>query len=390
MEVLIMNINELKSEFIEMYGEGEIKSFHSPGRVNLIGEHIDYNGGYVFPCALEFGTYACVRVRNDRKVNLASTNFDLKVSVDLDKIEFKEEDDWANYPKGVIKVMKDKGYAVGGMDILISGNIPNGAGLSSSASLELLIGVIVNDLFNNGSIDQVDLVKFGQNAENSFVGVNCGIMDQFAVGMGKKDKAILLNCNTLEYSYANINLGDYCLVIMNTNKRRALNESKYNERRAECDEALEAIKPVKNINALCELSAGEYEEVEHLIAKENVRKRAKHAVYENQRVKDAFNALNEGKLDVFGELLVGSHNSLRDLYEVTGIELDTIVEESLKAEGCIGARMTGAGFGGCAIAVVKKNKVDSFIEAVRSNYTSKIGYEPSFYLSGIGEGTAQI
>lgn len=385
-----MNINELKSEFIEMYGEGEIKSFHSPGRVNLIGEHIDYNGGYVFPCALEFGTYACVRVRNDRKVNLASTNFDLKVSVDLDKIEFKEEDDWANYPKGVIKVMKDKGYAVGGMDILISGNIPNGAGLSSSASLELLIGVIVNDLFNNGSIDQVDLVKFGQNAENSFVGVNCGIMDQFAVGMGKKDKAILLNCNTLEYSYANINLGDYCLVIMNTNKRRALNESKYNERRAECDEALEAIKPVKNINALCELSAGEYEEVEHLIAKENVRKRAKHAVYENQRVKDAFNALNEGKLDVFGELLVGSHNSLRDLYEVTGIELDTIVEESLKAEGCIGARMTGAGFGGCAIAVVKKNKVDSFIEAVRSNYTSKIGYEPSFYLSGIGEGTAQI
>lgn len=385
-----MNINELKSEFISIYGDGEVKSFHSPGRVNLIGEHIDYNGGYVFPCALEFGTYGCVRMRNDRKVNLASTNFDLKVSFDLDKIEYKEEDDWANYPKGVIKIMMDKGYAVSGMDILISGNIPNGAGLSSSASLELLIGVIVNDLFNNGSIDQVDLVKIGQNAENTFVGVNCGIMDQFAVGMGKKDKAILLNCNTLEYSYADVNLGDYSLVIMNTNKRRALNESKYNERRAECDEALEAIKAAKNITALCELTVSEYEEAEPLIAKENVRKRARHAVYENQRVKDAFNALNEGKLDVFGELLVGSHNSLRDLYEVTGIELDTIVEESLKVEGCIGARMTGAGFGGCAIAVVKKDKVDFFIEAVRNNYNSKIGYEPSFYLSGIGEGTTQI
>jgi galactokinase len=390
MEVIEMNINELKGEFIKIYGEGEVRSFNSPGRVNLIGEHIDYNGGYVFPCALEFGTFACVRKRNDRKVNLVSTNFDLKVEADLDNLVYKEEDDWANYPKGVMKIMMEMGYAVNGMDILISGNIPNGAGLSSSASLELLIGVIVNNLFNNKAIDQVDLVKIGQKAENTFVGVNCGIMDQFAVGMGKKDKAILLDCNTLDYSYADVVLGDYSLVIMNTNKRRALNESKYNERRAECDEALEIIKSVKSIGALCELTVEEYKEVEKLLTKENVKNRVEHAVYENQRVKDAFKALNEGKLKEFGELLVGSHNSLRDLYEVTGKELDTIVEESMKAEGCIGARMTGAGFGGCAIAVVKKDCIDAFIETVKENYTSKIGYEPSFYMSGIGEGTQEI
>jgi galactokinase len=385
-----MNINELKDEFIKIYGEGEVRSFHSPGRVNLIGEHIDYNGGYVFPCALEFGTYACVRKRNDRKVKLASTNFELKVEVDLDSLVYKEEDDWANYPKGVMKIMMEKGYAVEGMDILITGNIPNGSGLSSSASLELLIGVIVNNLFNNKAIDQVDLVKIGQRAENVFVGVNCGIMDQFAVGMGKKDKAILLDCNTLDYSYADVVLGDYSLVIMNTNKRRALNESKYNERRAECDEALEIIKTVKNIGALCELTVDEYKEIEKLLTKENVRNRVEHAVCENQRVKDAFKALNEGKLKEFGALLVESHNSLRDLYEVTGKELDTIVEESLKAEGCIGSRMTGAGFGGCAIAVVKKGNIDAFIETVKENYSSKIGYEPSFYMSGIGEGTKEI
>jgi galactokinase len=385
-----MNITELKSEFIKLYGDGEMRSFHSPGRVNLIGEHIDYNGGYVFPCALEFGTFAWVREREDRVVNLATTNFDLKVSVNLDNIVYKEEDDWANYPKGVMKVLLDGGYSVSGMDILFSGNIPNGAGLSSSASLELLMAVIINNLFNEGKIDRVELVKIGQKAENTFVGVNCGIMDQFAVGMGKKDKAILLDCNTLKYDYAEINLGEYSLVIMNTNKRRALNESKYNERRAECDRALEAIKKMKNINALCELTTDEYEKLEHLIEEENVRKRARHAVYENERVKKAYDCLNSGKLKEFGQLLVNSHNSLRDLYEVTGKELDTIVEESLKVEGCIGARMTGAGFGGCAIALVKKDSIENFKVSVSKNYSGIIGYEPSFYLSGIGEGTTEL
>ena len=385
-----MEASQLKEEFLKLYGEGETRTFHSPGRINLIGEHIDYNGGYVFPCALEFGTFGCVRVREDNVVNLASTNFDLKVSVSLDDIEYKEADDWGNYPKGVIKTMQQKGYKVGGMDIFISGNIPNGAGLSSSASLELLTAVIVNDLFNESKIDRVELVKIGQIAENQFVGVNCGIMDQFAIGMGKKNKAMLLDCSTVKYEYAEVNLGNYSLVIMNSNKRRALNESKYNERRAECDEAVENINSVKKINALCELTEEEFEKVEKVIVKENVKKRARHAVYENERVKKAFKCLNEGKLLEFGSLLVQSHNSLRDLYEVTGKELDTIVEEALKAEGCIGARMTGAGFGGCAIAVVEKTSISKFIDTVKKNYTEKIGYAPDFYLSGIGEGTTEI
>ncbi|MBC8059048.1 MAG: galactokinase, partial [Clostridiaceae bacterium] len=262
--------------------------------------------------------------------------------------------------------------------------------LSSSASLELLIGVIVNDIFNEGKIDRVELVKIGQKAENSFVGVNCGIMDQFAVGMGRKDKAILLDCSTIKYKYAEVNLGENCLVIMNTNKRRALNESKYNERRAECDEAISIIKKSRDIENLCDLTAEEFEVVEGTILKYNIKKRATHAVYENERVKKAFDCLNSGDLEQFGKLLVESHNSLRDLYEVTGVELDTIVEEAINAPGCIGARMTGAGFGGCAIAVVDKNKVDSFILSVKKGYMDKIGYEPDFYLSGIGEGTQEI
>ena len=385
-----MEAKELKEQFIKLYGQGEVRTFQSPGRVNLIGEHIDYNGGFVFPCALDFGTFACVRKRDDNKVKLVSTNFELKVEVDLNSIEFKVEDDWANYPKGVIKIMQQDGYKVGGMDIIISGNIPNGAGLSSSASLELLIGVIVNDIFNEGKIDRVELVKIGQRAENSFVGVNCGIMDQFAVGMGKKNKAILLDCSTIKYKYAEVNLGENCLVIMNTNKRRALNESKYNERRAECEEALSIIRKSRDIETLCDLTSEEFNVVEETISKINVRNRAKHAVYENERVKKAFDCLNSGDLKQFGRLLVESHNSLRDLYEVTGIELDTIVEEAIKAKGCIGARMTGAGFGGCAIAVVNKNEVDSFISSVKKGYLEKIGYAPDFYLSGIGEGTQEI
>lgn len=385
-----MNTTELKQQFINLYGEGEPRVFHSPGRVNLIGEHIDYNGGYVFPCALEFGTYGMVRERNDNKVNLASTNFDLKVSVDLDNIVYSEEDDWANYPKGVMKVMQDRGFKIAGMDILISGNIPNGAGLSSSASLEVLTAVIIDTLFNGGTADRVELVKISQKAENTFVGVNCGIMDQFAVGMGKKNEAMLLDCGSLKYSYAKVELGDNTLVIMNTNKRRSLNESKYNERRAECDEALEILRKEKSMNALCDLTAEEFDKLENLIEKDNVRARAKHAVYENERTKKAYDCLNSGQLKEFGQLLVESHNSLRDLYEVTGKELDTIVEESLKAPGCIGARMTGAGFGGCAIAVVKKDEVDNFMNQVKESYTKLIGYEPSFYLSGIGQGTEEI
>lgn len=385
-----MNIPGLSEQFSQLYGKGDIRLFHSPGRVNLIGEHIDYNGGFVLPCALDLGTYACVRKRNDKKVNLASTNFDLKVMLDLGNIQYNEADNWANYPKGVIKAMLDMGCNISGMDILISGDIPNSAGLSSSASLEVLVAVIINLMFNGGKMDTIDLVKLCQKVENEFIGVNCGIMDQFAVGMGKRDKAILLDCNSLKYSYADVRLGKYSLIIMNTNKKRALNESKYNERRMECETALECLRTGKDIKALCELSVEEFRRFEGLITNEVARKRAKHAVYENERVKKAYECLNENRLKEFGQLMVESHCSLRDLFEVTGIELDTIVEEALKVEGCIGARMTGAGFGGCAIALVETVCADEFIKKVCENYTRKLGVKPDFYICTIGEGTREI
>jgi galactokinase len=385
-----MDIKKLHEEFTKIYGDESECTFFSPGRINLIGEHIDYNGGFVFPCALDFGTYGLVKVRDDKKVNFASTNFDLKVTSDLNHLKFTEVDDWANYPKGVIKIMMDNGYDVKGMDILISGNIPNGAGLSSSASLEVLTAEIVNNLFNNCSIDKIEIAKMSQKAENDFVGVNCGIMDQFAIRMGKKAKAILLNCETLDYNYADVNLLDYDIVIMNTNKRRALNESKYNERRSECDKALEVIRKVKEVKNICELKPEEFDKIENLFTDEKIKNRAKHAVYENSRVIRAFNCLNKGDLIEFGRLLMESHHSLKHLYEVTGKELDTIVEEALLTDGCIGARMTGAGFGGCAIAVVKKDKIKSFTSKVMDKYTKIIGYEPSFYSTGIGEGTHRV
>lgn len=383
----------LLKSFKDIYGDKEeIRIFQSPGRVNLIGEHIDYNGGLVFPCALDFGTIAIVRKREDSIVNLASTNFELKVEVDLNDLVYKEVDDWANYPKGVMKIMRDHGYTLGGMDILISGNIPNGAGLSSSASLEVLIGEIINVIFNKSSIDMVEIVKMSQEAENKFVGVNCGIMDQFAVGMGKSKKAILLNCATLEYKYADVELGDYKIVLMNTNKRRALNESKYNDRRAECDKVLEIINSKRDnkIENLCDLSMQELEIYKSSIQDEILIKRVTHVIGENERVKDAFEALNKGELNKFGELLTESHNSLRDLYEVTGIELDTLAEEAIKINGCLGARMTGAGFGGCAIALVKSENEEEFIAKLTEVYTKKIGYAPSFYSSGIGNGACEL
>ncbi len=386
-----MEALEVLKSFKEFYGDfGDIRVFHSPGRVNLIGEHIDYNGGYVFPCALDFGTYGVVRERLDGEINLASTNFKLRVKCSTEDLEFKEEHDWANYPKGVIKLMKEQGYEIKGMDILVSGNIPNGAGLSSSASLELLTAVMVQELFNRNKRDRVELVKIAQRAENEYVGVNCGIMDQFAIGMGKKDRAILLDCNTLNYEYAEADLKNYTLVIMNTNKRRALNESKYNERRAECEEALEVLKKYTPINSLCELTSKEFQELKDMLPKENIAKRAEHAIYENERVKKSSILLKEGDIKGFGEQLTASHNSLRDLYEVTGDELDTIVEEALRSKGCIGARMTGAGFGGCAIALVNKDAVKEFIENTGKNYFERTGLQASFYFSTLGEGTTEV
>lgn len=386
-----MELAELKELFNQSFGESEneIKCFHSPGRVNLIGEHTDYNGGYVFPCALSFGIYAVARKRNDNKIKFKSTNFDLEVENDLENIKYQKEDGWANYPKGVIKAFSDSGLKLGGLEVIFSGNIPNGAGLSSSAALELAMSVVLNELFDLNT-DMLDMVKLSQKAENTFVGVNCGIMDQFAVGMGKKDKAMFLNCRTLEYTYAPIKLEGAKIVIANTNKKRGLADSKYNERRAECEEAVEDLKKVLNITCLSDVTVEEFEKNKKYIENEIVRKRAEHVIYENDRTLKAVEYLKNGDIKAFGELMNKSHNSLRDLYEVTGKELDTLVEEARKIEGTIGSRMTGAGFGGCTVSIVEDEAVEKFIKEVGENYTEKTGLTADFYIAEIGEGAGAI
>lgn len=386
------NINVLKDNFTELFKKDSENVFFSPGRVNLIGEHTDYNGGNVFPCALSIGTYALVTKRSDKNVLVSSLNFkELGIlEFSLENMVYDKKHDWANYPKGVIKTFENHGFNIpNGFEILFYGNIPNGSGLSSSASIEVLMGVILNDLFSL-NIDMVDIVKMCQEAENKFIGVNCGIMDQFAIGMGKDNCAILLDCNTLNYSYSNINMDGYKIIIANTNKKRGLADSKYNERRSECESALVQIQKVKNINALGELTEEEFEEVKDCISDPIKIKRARHAVYENRRTLKAVKALEENDLNLFGKLMNDSHISLRDDYEVTGIELDTLVSLAWESEGVIGARMTGAGFGGCTVNIVKEEFIDSFIEKVKKEYTDKIGYEPSFYIVSISGGARKI
>ncbi|MDV4151647.1 galactokinase [Clostridium sp. AL.422] len=384
---------EIKNTFKNIFGEnGKERYFFSPGRVNLIGEHTDYNGGNVFPCALSFGTYGVIRLREDETVRMFSSNFEEVgvIEFSLNNIKFEKAHDWVNYAKGVIDVMKKHGYNINkGFDVVIYGNIPNGAGLSSSASLELLIAVMIDSLFNF-EINRVDLVKFSQEAENKFVGVNCGIMDQFAIGMGKENNAILLDCNTLKYNYCPIELKNEVLVIANTNKRRGLADSKYNERRSECEKALEELKVKLNISSLGDLTIDEFEKNKELIKDEIRLKRAKHAVYENQRTLMAKDALESNDLITFGKLMNESHISLRDDYEVTGIELDTLVELAWNHSGVLGARMTGAGFGGCTVALVKKDSVEDFIKTIGQGYKNKIGYEASFYIAEVGNGTREI
>lgn len=382
----------LKEKFFEVFGENSEKEFFSPGRVNLIGEHTDYNGGNVFPCAIDRGTYALIKIRNDNKFRMYSENFE-KIGIiefSLDKLENEKAHDWANYPKGVIKMFIDAGYEIDkGFDILFYGNIPNGAGLSSSASIEILTAVILKNMFGL-NIDMIEMVKLGQKTENLFIGVNSGIMDQFAVGMGKKDHAVLLDCNTLKYEYVPVILKNEVIVISNTNKRRGLADSKYNERRGECETALKDLQEKLKIKALGELSIEEFEENKGLIKNEVNRKRAKHAVYENQRTIKAQKELSAGNLEEFGKLMNQSHESLRDDYEVTGKELDTLVELAWKQNGVIGSRMTGAGFGGCTVSIVKKDKVDEFIKNVGKGYKEKIGYDADFYIVEVSEGPREL
>ena len=384
-----MDKKVINDKFTEIFGEQAEATFFSPGRINLIGEHTDYNGGHVFPCAISLGTYGAARKREDNKLRFYSANFeDLGIiETSLDDLKYDKKDNWVNYAKGMIYFLKETGHDVDkGMDIFIEGNIPNGSGLSSSASLEMLIGVIAQELFNL-DIDRVDLVKLGMETENKFIGVNSGIMDQFAVGMGKQNQAILLDTNTLEYSYAPVDMGNNVIVIMNTNKRRELADSKYNERRSECETAVGELQAKLDINTLGELDAQTFDEYAYLIEDENRLKRARHAVWENQRTMQAQAALEEGDLEKFGRLVNASHVSLEHDYEVTGIELDTLAHTAWKQEGVLGARMTGAGFGGCGIAIVDKDKVEAFKENVGKVYTEMIGYAPAFYIAEIADGT---
>lgn len=385
--------NNIIEIFTKVYGDREgTRVFFSPGRVNLIGEHTDYNGGNVFPCALSFGTYGAIALRDDKTVRMYSENFkDLGViTFNIDDLKNEEKDDWANYPKGVISVLRNHGYDVKqGFDMVVFGNIPNGAGLSSSASLELLMGVMVDKIFNF-NIDRVELVKYCQEAENKFIGVNCGIMDQFAIGMGKEDSAILLDCNTLDYSYSKVDLKDEVIIIANTNKRRGLADSKYNERRSECETALSELQTKLNINSLGELTEEEFENNKYLIKNDIRAKRAKHAVYENQRTLKAVKALQNNDIETFGKLMNDSHASLRDDYEVTGKELDTLVDLAWKHEATVGSRMTGAGFGGCTVSIVKKAMEEDFINTVGKGYKEIIGYDANFYVANIGDGTREI
>ena len=383
-------LENLIKDFKEIFKyNGEVKTFFSPGRVNLIGEHTDYNGGFVFPCVLDFGTYAVVKKREDKIFRMYSKNFENLgiIEFNLDNLVYDKKDDWGNYPKGVVKTFLDRNYKIdSGFDVLFLGNIPNGAGLSSSASIEVLTAVILKDLFKL-DVDMIEMVKMCQVAENKFIGVNSGIMDQFAVGMGKKDNAILLDCNTLKYEYVPVKLKNMSIVIANTNKKRGLADSKYNERRSSCEEAVKILnKNGINIKYLGELTVAEFEKIKHYITDEEQLKRATHAVTENERAKNAVEFLKKDDIAEFGRLMNKSHISLKDDYEVTGLELDSLVEAAWEEKGTVGSRMTGAGFGGCTVSIVENDYVDSFIKNVGKKYKEKTGLEASFYIANIGDG----
>ena len=384
---------QVLTRFKELFGdEGDIRVYFAPGRVNLIGEHTDYNGGHVFPCALTIGTYGVARKRADKKLRFYSMNFEQLgvLESSIEGLKPEKEADWTNYPKGVIWAFGEKGMQVDtGLDLLLFGNIPNGSGLSSSASVEVLTGFILRDMFGFDVTNQ-DLALIGQYSENKFNGVNCGIMDQFAIAMGKAGHAIFLDTATLKYEYAPIKLENAKIVISCSNKKRGLGDSKYNERRSECEKALAELQKVVSIDALGDLTEVQFEEHKDAIKEEVCVRRAKHAVYENQRTIKAVEALKNNDVALFGKLMKESHVSLRDDYEVTGIELDTLVEEAWKIDGVIGSRMTGAGFGGCTVSIVKDEAVDTFIKEVGAAYEKKIGYAADFYVVEIGDGPVKL
>lgn len=385
---------ELMQKFYEIFGnEGDVRSYFAPGRVNLIGEHTDYNGGYVFPCALTIGTYGIARKREDRKIRFYSANFSKLgvIETSLDDLVPSEKAGWTNYPKGVMWTFEKRGYKLtGGVDFLIWGNIPNGSGLSSSASLEVLTGVMLRDLFGFDEITMQDLALIGQYSENNFNGMNCGIMDQFASAMGKKDCAIFLDTSNLNFEYAPVKLPDAKIVITNSKVKHSLVGSAYNDRRNECEAALKDLQKVTDIQTLGDLTEEEFEAHKDAIQDPVCRVRAKHAVYENQRTIKAVNALKENNIEEFGRLMNASHVSLRDDYEVSCEEIDILVDLAWKIPGVIGSRITGGGFGGCTVSIVKNDAVDTFIDTIGKQYKEKVGHEAEFYVVEIGDGAGKL
>ena len=386
-------VEKLIKTFYETFGEGgEVRTYFAPGRVNLIGEHTDYNGGHVFPCALTLGTYGIVRDREDRMLRLYSVNIDSVgiVEVSLDEIAATKEASWTNYPKGVVWAFEKRGFKMAhGMDILIYGDIPSGSGLSSSASLEVLTGVILKDTFGF-DVSMVDIALIGQDAENNFNGCNCGIMDQFASAMGKKDNAIFLDTNTLNYTYAPVKLPDAKIVITNSKVKHSLVNSAYNDRRNECETALKELQAVVDIKTLGDLTEEQFEEHKGAVKDEVRRKRAKHAVYENQRAINAVEALKANDIEKFGKLMNASHESLRYDYEVSCEEIDVLVDLAQAMPGVIGSRITGGGFGGCTVSIVKNDAVDAFVEEIGKAYLEKVGHEAEFYVVDIGDGAGKL
>jgi galactokinase len=380
---------QLIKQFAERYNTEPDHVFFCPGRVNLIGEHIDYNGGRVMPGAIEQGTYLAVRKNDDNKFRFHSLDFPETAEIKLQTSYSRSGKQWINYPVGVINEFVKSDHKLSGLDMLFAGNLPVGAGLSSSASIEVLTAFALSELFHHHVL-LTDIALLSKKVENEFFGLNSGIMDQFAVANGKEGKAILLNCDTLEFEYLNFDPKGYQLVIINTNKKRELVGSKYNERFAECAVALTILKEELPVENLCDVSPADFELNKHLITDPTIQRRAEHVIFENARVKDAAIALQTGDMEVFGKLLYASHQSLKELYEVSGKELDTIVDFCKNFPACIGARMTGAGFGGCAIALVKPAKIDEFTEQLTSFYKEKVGYAPGIFVTEISDGVRRI
>ena len=386
-----MDSNNFTEKFYEKYGNRNSRPvlFFSPGRVNLIGEHTDYNGGFVFPCALNYGTYLLIRAIDEKILRFSTVNFNEDTEEKLNGLFVNTGKKWINYPLGVINEFLKRGIKITGLELLYYGDVPNGAGLSSSASIEMVTAVALDDLFKAG-FGTLELVKMSQKAENEFVGMNCGIMDQFAVGFGKKNNAIFLNCDTLAFENVPLILNEYSLIITNTNKRRGLTDSKYNERRGECDRAVELLQQYKPVKNLSEIGTDEIHMLEKYIKDPVILRRARHVITENGRVLEAIKVLKANNLSRFGELMNLSHDSLKNDYEVTGMELDTLVYEGRKLSGVIGTRMTGAGFGGCTVSIVRKSDSSKFMSELARTYRSKTGLIPEFYQPEISDGAGRL